>query len=238
MLAPVPTTHIHRVAVADQVAAVLRQRVLEGELLPGAQLTEGPLAASLGVSRNTMREAMRILMFEGLLVRSVHRGVTVCKLSLRDVKEIYNTRRLLELPAVLASKTAPPEIKGQLRAALESYEAALHAKDFVGAVEFDFAFHSAIIGFYRNHRLETFYQKVIGELRLGMVLVDRRHNDPDALIPVHRKIFQYLDAGKLRECAALLAQHLQDSEARLTQIMKAAVAEERNELARKKSRAG
>jgi DNA-binding GntR family transcriptional regulator len=70
-------SQIHRVSVADQVASVLRQRILKGELRPGMPLQEVPLAASLGVSRNTMREATRILSLEGLLKRSVHRGVAV-----------------------------------------------------------------------------------------------------------------------------------------------------------------
>jgi len=52
---------INRVSVADQAAAILRQRILNGELRPGTPLQEIPLAASLGVSRNTMREAVRIL---------------------------------------------------------------------------------------------------------------------------------------------------------------------------------
>jgi len=59
-------TQLNRVSVADQVAALLRQRILEGEFRPGAQLQELPLASSLGVSRNTMREAIRILSIEGL----------------------------------------------------------------------------------------------------------------------------------------------------------------------------
>ena len=58
---------IHRVSVADQVAGILRQRILDGELRPGSALPEIPLANSLGVSRNTMREAVRILSLEGLL---------------------------------------------------------------------------------------------------------------------------------------------------------------------------
>src|SRR5581483_10940728 len=54
-------SQINRVSVADQVASILRQRILSGELRPGTALQEVPLAASLGVSRNTMREATRIL---------------------------------------------------------------------------------------------------------------------------------------------------------------------------------
>ena len=71
-------SQIHRVSVADQVASVLRQQILTGELRPGMPLQEAPLATSLGVSRNTMREATRILSLEGLLKRRIHRGVVVC----------------------------------------------------------------------------------------------------------------------------------------------------------------
>src|SRR5229473_6582660 len=98
------SVHIDRVSVADQVATVLRQRILDGELRPGTSLQEVPLASALGVSRNTMREAMRILSLEGLLKRNLHRGVTVSQLSVRDVQEIYQLRRMLEIPAVLAAK--------------------------------------------------------------------------------------------------------------------------------------
>src|ERR1019366_175440 len=82
-------TQINRESVADQVATLLRQRILEGELRPGTQLQELPLASSLGVSRNTFREAIRILSLEGLLRRSLHRGAAVSQLSLRDVQESY-----------------------------------------------------------------------------------------------------------------------------------------------------
>ncbi len=54
---------------------------------------------------------------------------------------------------------------------------------------------------------------------MGMVLVDRKHDDPGGLVPVHRRIYELLTAGELAECARLIAQHLHDSESRLTQIM-------------------
>ena len=212
-------SQIHRVSVADQVAAILRQRILDGDLRPGTPLQDVPLANSLGVSRNTMREAMRILSMEGLVKRSLHRGFAVSQLSLKDVQEIYHLRRTLEIPAVLAAKGRDRGILDELRIALDRYEAAVHARDWVGAVGHDFQFHCALIRFHRNKRLEGFYQNVVQELRMGMVLVDRRHDNPGALIPVHRKIWQLLSAGKLKECAAVLARHLDDSELRLTRVM-------------------
>lgn len=210
---------IHRVSVADQVAGIVRQRILEGELRPGTSLAEIPLAASLGVSRNTMREAVRILSLEGLLKRNIHRGLAVPQLSLRDVEEIYHLRRMLEIPAVLAARRPNKELREELRVALDGYEKAVGSRDWVRAVTCDLHFHTLLIRFHNNQRLETFYQKVIGELRMGMVLVDRSHDDPGALIPVHRKLYQLLVAGKLKQCATLLMRHLEDSEARLGRIM-------------------
>jgi DNA-binding GntR family transcriptional regulator len=210
---------IHRVSVADQVAGILRQRILDGELRPGTALPEIPLATSLGVSRNTMREAVRILALEGLLRRNIHRGVTVAQLSIKDVGEIYDLRRMIEVQAILAAKERPAEIMQQLRAAVDGYERAVRSRDWAQAVNWDLQFHKLVIHLRGNKRLETFYQKVIGELRMGMVLVDRSHNDPGALVPVHRRLYQLLSAGKLKQCADLLLQHLDDSEARLGGIM-------------------
>ncbi|HYL12872.1 MAG TPA: GntR family transcriptional regulator [Terriglobales bacterium] len=212
-------SQIHRVSVADQVAGILRQRILEGELRPGTSLPEIPLATSLGVSRNTMREAVRILSIEGLLRRNIHRGVTVAQLSLKDVQEIYHLRRMLEIPAVLAGKPGRTDVFQELRAAVDAYEEAIRSRDWAKAVSCDLQFHTLLIRFHGNRRLESFYQKVIGELRMGMVLVDRSHDNPGGLVPVHRKLYQLLVAGKRKQCAAILAQHLEDSEARLGRVM-------------------
>ena len=213
------------------MASILRQRILNGELRPGSALQEVPLAASLGVSRNTMREAMRILSLEGLLKRSIHRGVAVSQLSLKDVQEIYHLRRMLEIPSVLGARTKRDEVLPDLHSALEGYERAVRESDWMQAVTFDLQFHSLLIRFHRNRRLETFYQKIIGELRMGMVLVDRKHDDPGGLVPVHRKLYQMLAAGKLKECAGLLEQHLDDSESRLCQVMDDQAARERAKVA-------
>jgi DNA-binding GntR family transcriptional regulator len=212
-------SQIHRVSVADQVASVLRKRILDGELRPGTPLQEVPFSASLGVSRNTMREATRILSLEGLLKRSIHRGVAVSQLSLKDVQEIYHLRRMLEIPAVLSAKNNRSDVLPELRSTFEGYEDAVRERDWMRAVGHDLHFHSLLIRLHHNRRLETFYQNLIGELRMGMVLVDRSHDDPGRLVPVHRQIYQLLSSGKLKQCAATLAQHLDDSESRLSLVM-------------------
>jgi len=212
-------SQIHRTSVADQVASILRQRVLNGELRPGTSLQEIPLAESLGVSRNTMREAMRILSLEGLLKRSIHRGIAVAQLSLQDVQEIYHVRRVLEISAIWAARKPSQELLGELRSALSLYEQAIQDRDWVNAVNHDLHFHGLLVRFLGNTRLESFYQKTIAELRMAMVLVDRRHDHPGMLGPVHRRLYQLLTAGKLKDCARILEQHLEDSESRLSRVV-------------------
>jgi DNA-binding GntR family transcriptional regulator len=151
--------------------------------------------------------------------RNAHRGVTVAQLSLDDVAEIYQLRHLLEIPAVRAAKVEYSDVLVQMRTALEGYEKAVDGADWVKAVRFDLHFHTLMIRFHRNRRLETFYEKILGELRMGMVLVDLRHDDPGALVPIHRRIYQLVTDGETDQCAVLLAQHLRDSESRLRLVM-------------------
>jgi len=220
-------SYIHRISVADQAAGIVRQQILTGELRPGTSLQELRLASSLGVSRNTMREAVRILCLEGLLWRNLHRGLAVAQLKLEDVREIYQVRRMLELAAVAAAKSDAATLS-ELKNAVDDYERAIRAHDFVQAVSSDLHFHSLLIRFLKNKRLEAFYQKAIGELRMGMVLVDRDHDNAGALVSVHRKLYQLLSSGKLKQCAVVLRQHLADSEARLTGVMQQATQRSRS----------
>src|SRR5260370_6967504 len=177
------------------------------------------MGASAGVSRNTVREATRILSVEGLVKRSAHRGVAGARLSLEDVAEIYRLRHLLEIPAVRAAKVEDSDVFVEMLRALEGDEEAVEGIDWVRAVRFDLQFHTLLIRFHRNRRLESFYEKLLGELRMGMVLVDLRHDNPGGLVPVHRKIYQLLTGGETEERSTILAHHLRDSETRLTAVM-------------------
>ena len=162
-------SQINRVSVADQVAALLRQRILEGEFRPGTQLQELPLAASMGVSRNTMREAIRILSLEGLLRRSLHRGAAVSQLAPEDVREIYQLRRMFELAAVFAARPRS-EVVQELHGTVEHYEQAVRARNWSRAVNHDLHFHSLLIRFHDNKRLDAFYKNMLVELRVAPLL--------------------------------------------------------------------
>ncbi len=80
----------------EAVLAEVRSRILRGEIAPGAPVRQEDLAASLGVSRVPVREALRMLESEGHVTYVAHRGYRVTELDLDELEEIYHLRRLIE----------------------------------------------------------------------------------------------------------------------------------------------
>src|SRR5262249_58902866 len=91
---------IQRQSTTDQAADAVRQAILSGRLLPGTPLREAALAAELGVSRSTLREAARVLASEGLVRYQMNRGIVVADITGPDAAVIYAARAALELAAL------------------------------------------------------------------------------------------------------------------------------------------
>ena len=89
-----------RTGMAERVAEVLRERIIDGSLPPATRLSEDQIARTLGVSRNTLRESFKLLAHERLLEHKLNRGVFVRQLDAADVIDIYRVRRLVEVAAV------------------------------------------------------------------------------------------------------------------------------------------
>lgn len=89
-----------RTSTAERVSDILRSRIAEGYFPPGTRLSEDSIGGALGVSRNTLREAFRLLTHERLLVHELNRGVFVRVLAVEDVEDIYRTRALVECAVV------------------------------------------------------------------------------------------------------------------------------------------
>jgi DNA-binding GntR family transcriptional regulator len=106
----------------DRVVDVLRERILEGGLLPGEPLREVSVAAELGISRNTLREALRLLTSEGLAVQLPNKGVSVKTFTAAEVRDIYRTRRVLETQAALESAVADDDLFAAMEAAVVAKE--------------------------------------------------------------------------------------------------------------------
>jgi DNA-binding GntR family transcriptional regulator len=216
---------LRRTTSAEQVASVIRDRILRGELARGEPLQELALARSLGVSRNTLREAIRILVREGLIRHSLHRGVSVSALAGDEIAEIYTARLMLELRAVEAARSATRAELLPLEEAIVGLKEAVRDTDWPRSVEKDMLFHRRLVGLLRSQRINQFFESLLAELRLGLVLVDRAAEGGEELIQQHAELLRLLVAGRYGECAEALRVHLELSEQRLHGILAGQTAE-------------
>ena len=109
-----------RTGPADDVAEALRDEVLGGSYPPGTGIDEAEVQARLGVSRDLAESALARLEREGLLVHSLHRGLEVVRLSVDDVRDLYATRRTLELAGLEAMVRRRPADDVWLQAAVRA----------------------------------------------------------------------------------------------------------------------
>lgn len=222
MAKPLPDLKTDRATMVERIAAAVRESIMRGELAPGTPLRELELTDALGVARNTLREALRLLSQEGLIRHDAYRGTSVTELAHRDVADIFAVRRMVELAGVTASGTATPEQLDELPAARDAYDAAVDEEDWPIAFEQDMRLHATIVSFAGSDRLNRFFVGVLRELRLAYFLFggfeteglprDRRQ---------HAAIVERIAAGRRDDAASVLAAHLADSEALLMQLMDA-----------------
>ncbi|GHA93766.1 GntR family transcriptional regulator [Streptomyces termitum] len=141
------TTERRRPRTAQQfVLEELRGAITSGALRPGAPIRQDALAARLEVSRVPLREALKTLEAEGLVVHHVHRGYFVAELSLADLEEIYRIRALLETEAVLrAMRSGPEDLTETLTAVQHEVERAAEAGDVTAMAEANRRFHLTLI---------------------------------------------------------------------------------------------
>lgn len=197
---------IQRTSTADQVADSLRRRILKGELRPGTPLREAALATSLGVSRNTVREGVRVLVSEGLLTRNVHRGVVVTALTPQDVRDVYHVRKVVETAAVLRVDLRAGGLLEEMRATLE--DLTVGSDDLAAIVDLDLRFHRLSVDAIGSPRLSAFYANTLAELRLALFEVNRADLDWREWVDDHAGILEALQAGRRGDCVKLLETHL------------------------------
>ncbi|MEU7703159.1 GntR family transcriptional regulator [Streptomyces sp. NPDC039028] len=203
-----------RTSTAERVADILRNRVAEGYFPPGTRLSEEGIAGALGVSRNTLREAFRLLAHERLLVHELNRGVFVRVLAVDDVDDIHRTRRLVEC-AVVRGLGRPPYALGALSAAVADGEGAALAGDWPGAATADIRFHRALVALAGSARTDELMRGVLAELRLAFHVVDDPRSLHEPFLARNREILDVLRAGDRTTAERLLARYLDDSRDRI-----------------------
>jgi DNA-binding GntR family transcriptional regulator len=211
---------LRRSSTAEQAADVVRGLILRRELNAGAPLRETELAAALGISRNTMREALRMLAREGLVNQDRHRVATVAPLTLDDVADIFNVRRLLERGAadVLATRADAPDLS-RMR---ESVEALRHVgdTDWQSIMDADRYFHEGLVALAASPRLSAAYGQLEGEIRRGMSVTTRAHRDPAELHEQHAELLAHLETRDYDGFKETLARHLTAAEQNIVRVLR------------------
>ncbi|MFF0435695.1 GntR family transcriptional regulator [Streptomyces sp. NPDC004327] len=204
-----------RTSTAERVADILRTRIAEGFFPPGTRLSEDGIGGALGVSRNTLREAFRLLTHERLLVHRLNRGVFVRLLSAEDVEDIFRVRRLVEC-AVVRGLGEPPYPAAPLAAAVAEGERAAAAGDWTGVSTANIHFHRALVALAGSARTDELMRGVLAELRLAFHTVDDPRGLHEPYLARNREILDALRAGERDRAERLLARYLDDSRTRIT----------------------
>lgn len=216
---------LDRSSSAERAADILRRSITEGALPPGAQLSEVELTDALEVSRNTLREAFRLLTHEGLLVYRLHRGVFVPELTEADVVDLYRLRRVLECDVVRSLAERDPQLPGgrlePLRDDVESSEAAARAGRWPAVGTANMRFHRHLIGLADSSRLDEITGRLLAELRLLFHVVATPRVLYEPYIARNRSLLELLAAREYDKAADDLHQYMVDSEAGLLAAFRA-----------------
>ncbi len=194
-----------------RIAAVLRDAILDGDLRPGAPLTETALAEQLAVSRAPVREAIRILAKEGLIDTEPYRGSRVRPVERRDVEEVYSLRGLHESFAVerIVERCAP-EAVDVLDEICERMRRHADGGDMRAVSAEDERFHRRMIALADHRLLAEIWDQLSLRVRQIMALRNLQIEDPHHVAENHVRIVEALRAKDLDLALERLRAHVRE----------------------------
>jgi DNA-binding GntR family transcriptional regulator len=218
---PLPNLALHRTSAAEQVADRLTGLILEGQLRSGDRLRESALSQSLGISRNSVREGIRLLE-QGRLVRyEMHRGAVVATPTVAELDDLYRTR--LHLETLAAGAVATPERVAGLDAAFERLVAAAHTRQPREIVAADMGFHAELIARLESARLSAFFESIATEMGFYLLILSHVDEEPEhvdeAVLAHHRHLVDTLRSGDVHRAQRAVREHLQQNHDRIRDIL-------------------
>jgi DNA-binding GntR family transcriptional regulator len=200
--------------LTSATATSLRDAILRGHLAPGSPLHEEELCNSLGVSRGTVREALRMLSEETLVEVFPHRGAFVAELSYNKAKELYTLRALLEPYAVriaLENHAYTEQDLSELALLVRDLGERERAGDILGEVSTDTEFHRRICASSRHSLLLEVLGRLQALTALFVLNTKLYHSDRVSNETVHRDIVEALASGSPSRGEQALRQHIEQS---------------------------
>lgn len=198
--------------LSDFVADQLRQAILSDRIKPGQRLVEQELAETMQTSRGPVRDALKMLENEGLVLRQPHRGAIVAELKPEDVIEIYTLREALENLAIrFAIRNATREQVDELGRIVQAMEQlALSDYDQVDATDLDMEFHYSLCKISGHKRLLNAWVAMSAQIRL-VLLKHRLWNPKDhreRSVVWHARIVESLRQGDVNQALKEMHVHM------------------------------
>lgn len=193
----------------DVVFNTLRQAILRGKLKPGERLMEIQLANKLGVSRTPIREAIRKLELEGLVLMIPRKGAEVAEITEKNLRDVLEVRGALEELAVrlACGRIGREEIEKMKQSALD-FEASLVSDDITKIAEADVAFHDIIYLATDNLRLIQLLNNLREQMYRYRVEYLKQKECHQKLLREHQAIIKAIENGEGDKAAVITSQHI------------------------------
>ncbi len=205
----------------DVVFQTLRQAILKGDLQPGERLMEIKLAETLGVSRTPIREAIRKLELEGLVVMIPRRGATVANITEKDTKDVLEVRRTLEMFAVeVACERITKEQLEELKSAAKAFEDSKGSMDLIRIAETDMQFHEIIYEATQNERLVQMLNNLRENMYRYRIEYLKDSNYYDSLVGEHREILEAIESGNKEKARVCMRDHIDNQQLTVIRMLK------------------
>ena len=196
-----------------RVADELRRALFDGELSPGTPLREVALANSLGVSRSTVREAVGMLVADGLVDRIPNKGTSVHALTADGIRDICRARLVLETAGVDGWDDAGDEARDAVRDANSEYGRLVRrtssAQELTAA---HLEIHRSLTALTGSPRLIATAESLYAEIRLALAHLDRARGNTHQQAHAHSDLLGLLEDGRLADARASLVEHLAGAE--------------------------
>ncbi len=200
---------LEHVSLPEAVGRALRHRILNNELPADTRLVEANLAAEFGVSRGTIRDAMRSLQSEGLIAIVPRRYSIVTRMSAEDGEDVCYARFVLEDASVMGGLGQNHEELAEcLRQALAEMAAGARADDLDAVVESDTKFHSVLIEVSGRRRLKDLWSMLNSQMgALMRSSIERQGISLDDAVDRHRPLLDAVAKGDLAELRTAIRDH-------------------------------
>ncbi|QDL91715.1 GntR family transcriptional regulator [Paroceanicella profunda] len=205
--------------LATRIAGQIVEAIGDGRLRPGEKVTELRLSKEMGTSRAPVREALRLLESQGLIVSHPRRGFFVHAYGTGELEEIYDLRLCLELHA---AQRALERLTSADIDRLEAQVALMYRLGRAGAtheqVAADYAFHRMVCEIGGNERIVRLFDTLATEMRSGIALIGSLYDDPVHIAETHDPIVAALRNRDPEDLHKRLRAHITDARTQVIRL--------------------